>query len=782
MPEKFRFWNRLPFIARLLVTASMALLVAGALMIFIVTGNEATEIKSDLRAELAKELETLPAALVETVAVGDFATVQQVLDRYVQRPLIAAIRFDDTSGTHLLSQDQGQPREAPDWFIASFGFSDLEGSTPVVIGGRAYGTLQIKMTATPPVSRAWHHLRAHLGILLLAILLDFIGIWLVLRHGLQPLELLRHGAQQMAAGQLDLQLEMQGAPEMREVILSFNHMAAALAVTDLQRRRQAEEIEEQSQRVNAILAGTNVGSWEWQVPTGKTIYNDRWAEMLGYTLDELSPLSIATSRRLTHPDDCQHVLDLLEKHFAGEMPYFECEVRMRHKDGHWVWVLDRGKVSRWGEDGKPLLMSGTHQDISERKALESELIEHRHHLEKLVDSRTADLEVAKNAAEAANRAKSAFLSMASHELRTPMNGVMGMIALAMNKASDPQQQEYLAKASRASNQLLAIINDVLDISRIEANRLTLAETAFTLEQIVGNVRDALEDAARAKDIALGVSLEPALAQRSWLGDPTRLAQILINLTGNAVKFTEHGGVALSVRDLSHGAEAEPTLRFEIQDTGIGILQEDQQRIFEPFEQVDASISRKYGGTGLGLSLCKKLITAMGGRIGVSSEFGAGSQFWFELRFKPAQEAAVSSNQDDYPPGDQLLAEFFGNRVLLVEDDPLNQQIIQIMLEVVGQDIYTVTDGLEAVEQARRQHFGIILMDMNMPKMGGIEATAEIRRLPGHAATPIIALTANAFDDDREACLAAGMNDHLSKPVTADTLYRTMLRWLKPEQA
>lgn len=566
------------------------------------------------------------------------------------------------------------------------------------------------------------------------------------------------------------------------ILLSF--MAAGHRKSLLDSARQESQLKDERRRLNDILEGTHVGTWEWNVQTGETVFNERWAGILGYQLAELAPVNIETWVNLCHPDDLQHSGKLLKQHFVGQLPYYECEARMRHKDGHWVWVLDRGKIASWTEAGEPLLMSGTHQDISERKQAEFERASHSSKLEKLVDERTADLQVAKEAAEAASRAKTAFLSVASHELRTPMNGVMGTIALAMKRTTDPTVLDYLGKADRASRQLLGIVNDVLDISRIESERLTLAQEPFSTAELRQHVLDALDSLAAAKQLPLLYQADPQLEARQFIGDPMRLTQILINLVGNAIKFTTQGQVAVTVREQPAKGAGSTCLRFEVRDTGIGIAKENLQRIFEPFEQAEYVMTRRHGGTGLGLTLCKRLVQAMQGEIGVESTLGRGSLFWFEVSLTHS-DLATSSVQDAQQLGQTLLARHGGANILLVEDEPLNQEIVRAMLEEVGLNVYCAADGLEAVECAQAGRFDLILMDMNMPNKDGLEATYDIRGVAQHAHTPIIAMTANAFVEDREACLKAGMNDHIGKPVMPEVLYKTLLRWLgknkPPEQ-
>ncbi|MCB1909227.1 MAG: response regulator [Rhodocyclaceae bacterium] len=546
-------------------------------------------------------------------------------------------------------------------------------------------------------------------------------------------------------------------------------------------RRPQQQALRMAQRLDDILRGTNVGTWEWNVQTGDTVFNDRWAEIAGYTLAELAPLSIKTWRDLAHHDDLSRSNTLLKRHFSGELPYYECEARMRHRDGHWVWVLDRGKVTSWTADGKPLTMSGTHQDISQRKQLETELTEHRDHLEKLVAARTADLRIAKEAAEAASRAKTAFLSIASHELRTPMNGIMGTISLAMRRTQDRELLEFLGKAQRASKKLLAIINDVLDITRIEADRLALTTTRFCVPELLSAIGDALQDSADSKRLALVFAMDEELADQAFLGDPVRMTQILMNLVGNALKFTSAGSVTIRVAELA-GTADHAHLRFEVEDTGIGIAAADLSRIFEPFEQVDTSQTRQYGGTGLGLALCRKLVEALGGDIAADSRPGIGSTFHFELPVGRSTAEPDDSPCDAEGEAEAQLARHAGARVLVVEDEPVSLEIVCALLSDLGLSVSTANDGIEGVARAQASPFDLILMDMNMPRLGGIDACHEIRKIAIHAETPIIALTANAFVEDRDRCLEAGMDDHITKPVIPEVLFETLARWLDKSHA
>ncbi|MDP3539994.1 MAG: PhnD/SsuA/transferrin family substrate-binding protein [Azonexus sp.] len=542
--------------------------------------------------------------------------------------------------------------------------------------------------------------------------------------------------------------------------------------TVLEQKRQLQESEK---RFELAVEGAEEGIWDTDLVTGQMYHSPRMREMLGYTEQEL-PASNEAWEAIMHPEDLATLWKRITDHYKSPDHDYRNTVRMRHRDGSWRWILSRGRASR-DANGRAIRFTGTHMDVTERMQAEAELTRHRDHLEELVGERTAALSIAKEAAESASRAKSTFLANMSHELRTPMNAIMGMTDLALRRATDTRQIDQLNKVTIASRHLLAVINDILDISKIEAERLRLEQIDFQLGSILENLRSLLGQTASEKALAFTVEIPDGLARQTLRGDPLRLGQILINLAGNAIKFTAAGSVAVHVLPSEETAH-DLLLRIEVRDTGIGISAEDQKRLFTAFEQADGSTTRKYGGSGLGLAICRRLAQMMGGNIGVESQVGAGSTFWFTARLeKAAKPAGSMSEQPTASAEAQIRAHFTGTRVLLVEDEPINQEVSQGFLEEVGLRVDLAENGLEAVEMARDVDYALILMDMQMPRMNGIEATRAIRALPGREKTLILAMTANAFEEDRQRCLDAGMKDHIGKPVDPDQLFETLLKWL-----
>jgi two-component system sensor histidine kinase/response regulator len=400
-------------------------------------------------------------------------------------------------------------------------------------------------------------------------------------------------------------------------------------------------------------------------------------------------------------------------------------------------------------------------DITERKLANQRL-----------QALNEELVVERDRAQAAARAKSAFLANMSHEIRTPMNAIIGLTHLMQRDTREALGQDRLGKIADAAHHLMGIINDVLDLSKIDAGKLELEALDFDLEEMLARSCSMVAGSAHAKGLQLQV--DSSGLPKQVRGDPTRLSQVLMNLLGNAVKFTERGSVSVRGALLERGAD-RMRLRFEVRDTGIGIEPERIGKLFDAFEQSDSSTTRRFGGTGLGLAVTRQLVELMRGEVGVESTPGAGSMFWVTVQVQPAAAAQVAT----LPDGDAVPAKQrrFEARVLLAEDNAINQEVARELLRAAGCEVDVADNGRRAIEMARVGGYDLILMDVQMPELDGIEASRQIRAMSGLSRIPIIAMTANAFAEDRAACLAAGMNDHVAKPVHTATLYDTLARWL-----
>ena len=616
-------------------------------------------------------------------------------------------------------------------------------------------------------------LRTRLIALTLTLLLVMLPLlWVFADRMLKPLyrvaDAMQNAAQRLRPGTDVPSISVEGASEIRSVGQAFNEFLNA--------RNQAEaRLAASEHRLSLLVDHVSDGIWDWDIQKGSLFVNPAMRHMLGLT--PLHTATLAELDRSLHPDDLTAVQTARQACICGESNEFELEHRLLGANGTWLWVHTTAVVVGRHGDGTAARMLGTLINISSRKE----------QMEKLA--------LAKVDAEAASAAKSHFLANMSHEIRTPMNGVIGMTQLCLQTELSPTQRDYLTMVSESAQSLMTLIDDILDFSKIEAGKLELVIAPFSLHQLVSTTARNLSVRAEEKHLNLVVDVAPDLP-RLVLGDHVRLGQVLINLVGNAIKFTEQGQVTIRVRqrpDLCRQS-GQLGLEFQVSDTGIGIAPDKLAVIFEAFTQADATTTRRFGGTGLGLSISRNLALLMNGTLEASSTPGQGSTFTLTCVVEPVVEAnpaAVEPPGAAHPlpvntePATPAGPDTAALNVLVAEDNLVNQKLITALLRKLGHTVTVVPNGAEAVQATATHAFDLVLMDIQMPVMGGLDATRAIRereharRDAGQPIAPlrIVALTANALNGDREAFLAAGMDGYVSKPIVVADLKQEMARVL-----
>lgn len=582
-------------------------------------------------------------------------------------------------------------------------------------------------------------------------------------------------AQRLAFDYQQALTRLQEADERSRVLFEeidrLNHQLDAIQNskrTETDNRLRVEEaLDDTRERLQLAVEATNLVLWDFKAPFQDFFLTAKWGEILGEVALE-GNWSVEHLKARAHPDD----LPLIEKGIgvllAGYKERGMVEFRFRARD-RWIWIQSHGIVAERDHTGMPSCLLGTLTDISERKDHEASLAQ------------------ARELADRSSKAKSDFLINISHEIRTPLNALMGLNGLLLDSTLTEEQRHWLELMSRSSQSLLKLLNDLLDLSRIEAGKLALEDVPFELRPFLETVCDLFLEQSKSKNVrfekrfALGL---PAM----MMGDPGRMGQVLNNLLSNAIKFTSGGGQVVFEASVERTG-ADTRLAFMVQDSGIGISEDVIDHLFNAFTQADASIANRFGGSGMGLAICASLVELMQGQIRVESRAGKGSRFHVSLPLRlpvaapvrslsplptPALAANPAANPATEPPGLPML----GWKVLLAEDHPVNELVMRQMLMKFGCTIEVAHNGNEAVELWQRGSVDLILMDVQMPECNGLMATERIRTLErggaGNGRAPIIALTANAMNGDRERCLAAGMDAYLAKPVKMDTLKQAML--------
>ncbi len=517
--------------------------------------------------------------------------------------------------------------------------------------------------------------------------------------------------------------------------------------------RRFDQPEEETRRLlrerdqlRFAVDGADYGLWDWNIVTGEVYFSQRYMAMLGYEQYEL-PHAYSTWEILCKEDELVEYNQAVEDYLAAGQGFLQDEFQMRCKDGSFIWVLSRGKIVSRRRDGSPLRVVGTHQDITEQKEREEQLV------------------LARDEAHKANQAKSSFLALISHEVRTPLNAITSVLEL-LGDEPDPAERKRLSKvALNSSDQLLTVLSDVLDVSKMEAGRFDLSPRPVKLATLIEELSQTHRKATAAKGLDFKVEVKGD-AGLSLMLDPVRVTQILNNYLSNATKFTNKGAVGLIV-DVDEGYGAGPEgkvfVSFAVRDDGMGLSPSERGKLFQPFYQAEGTRIRSSEGTGLGLSICKNLASLMGGKVWCASKKGLGSTFYFEAAFDRAATSETGAAEQKSQLG------FIAARdinLLAAEDNPVNQMMLKKFLsDRFGYQVTTVSNGLQAIDALAKNTFDVVLMDIHMPEMDGVTATRKIRG-SSHAwcSTPIIALTADAADVHVQEYSAAGMNDCVSKPI------------------
>ena len=544
---------------------------------------------------------------------------------------------------------------------------------------------------------------------------------------------------------------------------------------DISERLHIEaELRSSNERFELAVGGAVDGIWDWNCVTDDNYFSPRFCELIGYTSDELPP-RLETFASLLHPEDSERTFVAIEDHFLRRAPY-DVEYRLRTKSGAYRWFRASGQA-KWDARDKAVRMAGSLTDITARKVADAELI------------------AARNSAEKSNRAKSDFLARMSHEVRTPLNGIIGMTEIALDSMPKPTLRDSLETIRSSADALLEIVNDILDFSKIEADKHQLDPHPFRLSDCLLNILKSFQIRAREKNLELCIHSDVGIPAK-LIGDSSRIRQVLVNLIGNAIKFTEQGRIALAVAVESRN-ELEVRLRFSVSDTGIGIPKHKYSQIFEPFVQADTSTTRTHGGTGLGLSISRCLVQSMGGQITLVSEPGQGSSFYFSIDLpvchdsptehdKQNERSEMSTLESGVGRTANLSAsnstvatgpEFSPLHLLLAEDNPVNQRIAVHFLQQQGHSVRIVGNGQLALDAIETEVFDAVLMDVGMPVLDGLDAVKALRQRENHCGRrlPVVAMTAHAMRGDRERCLAAGMDDYISKPIRPADLSAALQR-------
>ena len=523
-----------------------------------------------------------------------------------------------------------------------------------------------------------------------------------------------------------------------------------------EKKELSRKLQRHEERYRLALEGGRFGVWDFDIRTKNLFHYNDWEKILGYEADEIEN-HLDAWLKLVHPEDLSNVVCKYGRHLEGEE--YIVEYRIRCKNEGYKWIRSKGRISEWGDEGNPIRMVGTNEDITKEKRIQEELKE-----------KYKQLELLKREAENANKAKSQFLANMSHEIRTPMNGVIATIQLLQLTDLTEEQRKYVQMLKNSADTLLAIINDLLDISKLESGKIELNPEPFNLKETLSSIYEDLLVAGNSKGLEIGYYLDRNI-DFHIIGDELKLRIILTNLINNAVKFTDKGSISFRIKLIASDVKRE-TIEFCVKDTGIGIEESYQEKIFDNFSQGDLSSRKKYVGTGLGLAIVKRLAALMGGHISFKSKVGEGSTFYFTCTFEKANRRADGLKEKDVV--EQKIRPIPDKVILCVEDNLINQEIMENIITKKGYKYIAAYDGNEALEKLKDNQIALILMDIQMPGRNGYEITKMIRNMDDPIKdVPIIGITAYTIYEDREKCIQAGMNDYISKPLDIGEFYKML---------
>lgn len=766
-------WTPLPrtLLNRLFLLVATIMVVSATAVVGFVVNAKRHEVVEEAQRDSVMLLEVVADAVHDSVVIGDYDAVRRSLRKAVSSSVFRSVEFFDLTGGRIVVGAQASSGwKPPEWLMSVVANDVTSANRSIVVGGVDYGVLRVHYDVERVASSLWHVMVIGALAWLVALLLILPVCRVLLKRWLAGLARLDNFYRSVVAGEPipASAIDPDMPSEIQQVVALFRQTADLVLEREMGRR--ALDNQKFALDQHAIVSITDLSG-------AITYANDRFCAATGYRREDL----IGQDHRILNSGlhDRRYFQDLWDTVAGGRV--WHGEFCNRAKNGELFWVSTT-IVPLLDTEGRPQQYIAIRTDVSNRVRAQRELAELNAALESKVAERTRDLESASQAAASANRAKSDFLSNMSHEMRTPLNAILGMTHLALRANPPPKIQQHLQTVSDSGQHLLELINDILDFSKIEAGKLELESVSFLLPEVIENVSTLLQPSASAKGIRLVTQLDPALL-RPLRGDPLRLRQILLNYTSNAVKFSSSGHI--TIRAALRTSDPDGLfLRLAVTDQGIGLSADLAAHLFQPFQQADSSTTRRFGGTGLGLAICRELATLMGGTVGVDSVLGVGSTFWADvhLGWGVGQVPVAMSAPDSRQLEDRWTAALRGRRVLVVDDNEVNLLVAKELLESVEARVQVASSGAEALELVEHGAFDCLLMDMQMPDMDGLETTRRLRQISSLQDLPIIAMTANARLEDQLSCRAAGMNDFITKPVVPEALYAVVARWASNKPA